>query len=185
MTLSAPLVSRFAPFVVLRALVAAVVVGFAAVAHAADPLPMLLSGQVAARAPAPHAAIARQRPVRVDTGYLDPRTGGTPAALGLELFDGQVVALDRVRVEARAPGNYTWYGRVRGNARTDVVLTVVNGYVAGSITVEDPAARRFARYELASAPDGTAWLREIDPAAFPPDHPPGEPRIAPPEPRAQ
>ena len=191
MTPSAPFVSRFAPFVILRAVVTALVIGFAAASHAAESLPMLLSAPPAAtgqpaRAPEPNAAVTRQRIVRVDTGFLDPRSASTPPALALELFDGNVVALDRVRIESRAPGNYTWYGKVRGHPRNDVVLTVVDGYLAGSITAHDPDARAFAKYALASAPDGTVWLRQIDTAAFPPDHPPGsERREAPPEPRSQ
>ncbi len=154
--------------------------GFCAVsAHAADPLPMLLgSPQAPAAGPntAPSIAggpmVARARGVVVDFGVLDPRSA-TPPELGVELFDGVIVTLERVRIEARAPGNYTWYGRVRGFARSDAVLTVVDGYIAGAIVVVDEGARTSATYELVSDPGGTVWLRQLDPAGFPPDHPSG------------
>ena len=154
--------------------------GFCAVsARAADPLPMLLgSPQIPAAGPNTALSVpagpmvARARGVVVDFGVLDPRSA-TPPELGVELFDGVIVTLERVRIEARAPGNYTWYGRVRGFGRSDAVLTVVDGYIAGAIVVVDEGARTSATYELVSDPGGTVWLRQLDPAGFPPDHPSG------------
>ena len=164
-----------------RGMTIVVVAGFCALsARAADPLPMLLAsppvhdaGASIATAPAGTSAVTRQRRVVVDFGYLDPRSAATTPILGVELFDGQVVTLERGRIEARAPGNYTWYGKVRGYAHGDVVLTVVDGQIAGSIVVVDTGVRASTTFELLSVAGGTQWLRQLDPAGFPPDHPPG------------
>ncbi|MFO1315562.1 MAG: M12 family metallo-peptidase [Burkholderiales bacterium] len=123
-------------------------------------------------------AVARQRSVTVDFGVIDPRVPATPAEVGVELFDGRVVTLDRTRVEVRASGNYTWYGRVRGLGRSDAVLTVVDGHIAGSIVAVDANAGSTTAYELISGPDGATWLRQIDPAGFPPEHPNGSEGLA-------
>ena len=169
-----------------RALAAVAAAGLLAASALAADLPPLLfgtpSGPTAAATAGPSApsgpAIARQRAVAVDFGLIDPHAPTTPAELAVELFDGRFVTLDRARVEVRAPGNYTWYGRVRGFGRSDAVLTVVNGYVAGSIVVVDIEARTTAAFDLLTGPDGATWLRELDPAGFPPDHPPGPPMFA-------
>ena len=170
----------------VRALAAFAVAGaLAASALAADPLPPLLrtpagptAGPTAGPPAPPGPAVTRQKAVGVDFGLIDPGVPTAPAELAVELFDGRFVTLDRARVEVRAPGNYTWYGRVRGFGRSDAVLTVVNGYVAGAIVVVDVEARTTTAFELLTGPDGTTWLREIDPAGFPPDHPPGPPKFA-------
>lgn len=174
----------------LRALATGIVAAFvAASALAADPLPVLLAtpgGPTAgptAGVPVPAGpAVARLREVTVDFGLIDPRMPTAPAELAVELFDGRFLTLDRLRIDVRAPGNYTWYGRVRGFGRSDAVLTVVDGYVAGSIVVVDAEARTTVAFELLSGPDGTPWLRELDPAGFPRDHPEGsEGRTIPPQ----
>ena len=169
-----------------RALAAVAAAGLlAASALAADLPPMLFgtpagttAGPTTGPAAPPGPAIARQRTVAVDFGLIDPRAPTTPAELAVELFDGRFVTLDRARVEVRAPGNYTWYGRVRGFGRSDAVLTVVDGYVAGSIVVVDAEARITTAYEVLTGRDGTTWLRELDPAGFPPEHPEGSEGLA-------
>ncbi len=137
------------------------------------PSPVLTQGPAAMFPNAAEPAVARQRRVVVDFGYLDPRSPEAQPRLGVELFDGLVVALDRVRIETRGPGNYTWYGQVQGFARSDVALTVVDGYIAGSISIVDAAAGLSAVFEVQSAPGGAQFLRELDSGRFPPDHPPG------------
>ncbi len=146
----------------------------------AAPLAMLLgapaasvSSQTAATTATPDRTVARERAVAVDFRQLDPRSTAAPAALGVELFDGQIVTLERAGIEQRAPGNYTWQGRVRGYERSEAVLTVVDGQIAGTIVVVDAGLRSADTYQLQSRPGGTQSLRRLDPAGFPPDHPPG------------
>ena len=163
----------------LAAALAALLLGTAA-AHAATPLPMLLSSppaadtrRQAAAAPAAGAAVARQRAIAVNLDLLDSPVGTAPAQLGVELFNGQIVTLERGRIERRGPGNYTWHGHVQGYERGDAVLTVVNGQIAGTIELVDNAIRSTETYELHTGADGAQSLRRLDPGAFPPDHPPG------------
>ena len=167
----------------LLAVATALLVGSAA-AQSAAPLPMLLASPTAsdlrpgAAAPAADRAVARQRAVAVRYEYLDPQSGRTPAEVGIELFDGQVVTLERGRIDQRGPGNYTWHGRVRGYDRGEAVLTVVDGHIAGTIVLVDSAVRSAETYQLQSGPDGAPSLRRLDPSGFPPDHPPGHESLA-------
>ena len=163
-----------------RAVLAALTVALlcAPSARAATPLAMLLgvpaaSGGGRTSAVAPDRTVARERPVAVDFGYLDPRSGSAAATLGVELFDGLIVTLERATIEERSPGNYTWQGRVRGYDRSEAVLTVVDGQIAATIVVVDAGLRSADTYQVQSGPGGTQWLRRLDPAGFPPDHPPG------------
>ena len=149
-------------------------------AHAAAPLPMLLgspaapdAGPAAVAAPVAERSVARQRPVAVNFQYLDPASGAAPTQLGVELFDGQVVTLERSRVEQRGRNNYTWHGRVRGYEGSDALLTVVDGQIAGTIVLADTGIRAVDTYQVQSAPGGGQSLRRLDPSGFPPDHPPG------------
>lgn len=164
-----------------RVAVAATAALLAAVtpAWAAPPLPMLLSTPTASTparsakvAPSPERWVARQRPVAVAFQLLDPQSADAPEAIAVELFDGEVVTIQRDRVEERGHGNYTWHGRVAGQGG-DVSLTVVDGQISGSIVLFDKGTRSGRTYQVESGPDGAHALRRIDQDAFPQDHPPG------------
>ena len=153
---------------------------FAARAEGPGGIPMLLaapaaadSARMAEKARPAERGVARQRPVAVAFEHLDPPSGAIPARIGVELFDGLVVVVDFVRVDRRGPGNYTWHGRVEGYDKSEAVLTVVDGQIAGTISLVDSAARIAATYQLQSNRDGSQSLRQIDPSGFPTDHPPG------------
>ena len=161
---------------------------FAARAEGPAGLPMLLaapaadSARVAEKARPAERGVARQRPVAVAFEHLDPPSGNVPARIGVELFDGMIVVVDFVRIDRRGPGNYTWHGRVDGYDKSEAVLTVVDGKIAGTISLVDSAARIAATYQLQTNRDGTQSLRQIDPSGFPTDHPPGSEKLRAPVP---
>ncbi len=157
---------------------------FAARAERPAGLPMLLAAPVAAdsvraaeKARPAERGVARQRPVAVAFEHLDPPSGNVPARIGVELFDGMVVVVDFVRIDRRGRGNYTWHGRVEGYDKSEAVLTVVDGNIAGTITLADSAARIAATYQLQTNRDGTQSLRQIDQSGFPTDHPAGSEKL--------
>jgi len=121
--------------------------------------------------------VSRARSVLVEFAYLDPKSERVANELGIELFDGELVIVERETIEERGPRNYTWRGIVRGHAHSDALLTVVDGRIAGSIVVADEQLRATRTYELLSDSAETQTLRLIDPAGFPPDHPPGAERL--------
>lgn len=92
--------------------------------------------------------------------------------LAVALFDGNVVNVDFVRVEVRGPGSFTWYGRVRDYDRSDVVITVVDGMVAGGIGLASARNGQARSYQLQAIDAGRQLLQELDPALMPPEHPP-------------
>ena len=93
--------------------------------------------------------------------------------LAVTLFDGEMATIEHQQVDQRGPQSYTWYGQVKGYPESQVVLTVVDGQIDGSIMMFDSAARSGAFYQIRSAADGSQSLRLIDQNAFPPDHPSG------------
>ena len=148
----------------------------AAAGQPAARAPILLSTPAASavgRATAQDRWVARQRPVAVAFQYLDPQSTSAASRLDVELFDGRMVTLLRDRVEQRGPGNYTWHGKVEGQDAGGAVLTVVNGRIAGSITLFDQGTRTADSYQIESRADGSLSLRHLNPNGFPPDHPPG------------
>jgi Metallo-peptidase family M12B Reprolysin-like/Viral BACON domain len=119
----------------------------------------------------PDAGVVRQRPVTVNFPQL---AGGAPAGQTIvDLFDGQQIAIDLDRVETRAADNYTWYGHVRGHSKSYVILSVANGEMAGTIDLGEVGSRAGGRYQVNSNGKGLHLLKQIEPTAFPPDHPPG------------
>jgi hypothetical protein len=87
------------------------------------------------------------------------------------------VVVDFVRIDRRGPNNYTWHGRVDGYDKSEAVLTVVDGNIAGTISLVDSAARIAATYQLQTNRDGSQSLRQIDQSGFPTDHPPGSEKM--------
>ena len=165
---------------------ASIVIGLlvAAPALAAASLPMLLGTPAASHLPTMKAqvedkarvadrSVARQRLVAVDFRYLDPQSPEAATELGVELFDGQIATIELQQIDRRGAQSYTWYGQVKGYAESQVVLTVVDGQIDGSILMLDSAKRGGAVYQIHSAADGSQVLREINQDAFPPDHPSG------------
>jgi len=136
----------------LLAAATAVLLG-AAAAQAAEPLPMLLGSPPTARVSTQAAttlmanrALASERQVAINFQYLDPQSGKAPAQLGVELFDGEVVTLERGRIEQRGPGNYTWLGHVQGvSIRADFRRTTRPATTPWLHRLRLPARSRAAR----------------------------------------
>ncbi|MFZ2236492.1 MAG: M12 family metallo-peptidase [Dokdonella sp.] len=99
--------------------------------------------------------------VRAIEVAFDPAFDATSAdQLELDLFGVTVIAT-RSRFEQRDNG-WSWTGKVDGVAGHDVVLSQVDGQLAGRI------ATHTATYELRPRNKGASNLIELDPAAFPP-----------------
>ncbi|HEX7272555.1 MAG TPA: choice-of-anchor D domain-containing protein [Casimicrobiaceae bacterium] len=160
--------SRYAASAVLSILC------YATPIHAAPGLVSPLPG--ASKGVSPDVTVVRQRPVAVNLQGLDPGSAATPRQLSLDLFDGLTVTLDLNRAEVRAPGNYSWFGSVRGYPNSSAILTTVNGMLSASIDLGPLAG---ASYRIEPGQSGQQSLRQINPGAFPPDHPPGGAPVAP------
>ena len=117
--------------------------------------------------------VVRQRPVGINFEPLSTSTGVATTQANVDLFDGQQAAIDLDRFENRTASNFTWYGHVRGHSKSHVILTVVDGQMAGSIDFGDVGNHAGGRYQIGSTANGVHVLREINESAFPPDHPPG------------
>ena len=117
--------------------------------------------------------IARQRAVGIDFQQLQPQAGRSQLALSVDLFDGVALLADLDRVDVRSAKSYSWFGRVRGLPNSRATLTVVDGVLAGNLIVLDDWNRVKGSYQIQSAGDGLYLLEEINPHAFPADHPPG------------
>ena len=126
----------------------------------------------------PDLGVTRQRPVRIDLPALDER-GRAAESISVELFDGQTVTLAKDRVERRGDSNYTWHGKLPGHPDGFALITVVDGRVSGTLELGDVGRGPRTRYRVQSTADGLTLLQEIDPTAFPVDHPGGAEPVAP------
>ena len=113
-----------------------------------------------------------------DFTLVDARSRKASHSLAIEAFDGVTLILDKDRIEERAAGNYTWYGSVRGYAKGRAILTVVDGYMAGSIFLLDDSLQTHGIYEIVPLADGGHALQEMNQSSFQIEEP--EHRHAPP-----
>ncbi len=169
--------SRFSPLRTLRSATLAVALGgFLATAAAAQGEPELLSpGNAAPHAMAKSTAsvdrmVTRQRPVELNMAPLLEKASRGGTSFNVELFDGQRVTIDTTRVEQRSADNVTYFGKVRGQARSEAVLTYVGGHLSAEIMLE-PDRGSATQYRIRSQGTAGHWLQEVNGAAFPPDHP--------------
>jgi hypothetical protein len=79
--------------------------------------------------------------------------------LVLDLF-GQAQVYRTIDVETRAPGRYTWRGRLDGAADHMAVITAHDGHFAGLVSAPDGV------FELVPAPGGTL-LQALDQGRYP------------------
>ena len=91
---------------------------------------------------------------------LDLEAGST---LTLNLFDDLVMTANLDRVEPSYGGGFTWVGQVQGEPFSAVTLVVNEGLMAGTVTSPH------GLFRISYAGDGVHAVREIDPAAFPPE----------------
>lgn len=84
----------------------------------------------------------------------------------LSLFPGEEVKVERSWVEERGQEDYTWVGTIPGHA-TQVILVVHGDNVTGSVVDGD------RHYALRPLGGGLTVVAQLDPKAFPQDHPEG------------
>lgn len=83
-----------------------------------------------------NAAALRRGFTYIDQSTLAGRNRRSPAeAVSLSLFRDLVVDATLVHFETRENGDFTWFGRANGQVGQDVVLTVVDGEMAGVVHV--------------------------------------------------
>lgn len=139
--------------------------------------------QVVPKAAAVDRTVVRQRPIAVDLAAME-RQSNAREPLTLEFFDGTSLVIVATKVESRGQGNFTYFGKVRGNPKSEAILTVVGGHLTAMITLQEPRGQSKA-YRVESQPGIGHWLQELDPHAYPADHPPGsEALTAPPGPKS-
>lgn len=114
--------------------------------------------------------VIRQRLVKADFSILT-RTRGR--ALRLNLFDdvAYTVILESVESpsgQTRGQSSSVQFGRVQGMPDSEVYLASGGNSLSGNIRLPDG---KF--YQIRSVSPGVQAIREINQAAFPPDHPPG------------
>lgn len=154
----------------------------AAPAWAQDLLLPVAPAEAARAAAEPRLGATRSRLVRLNLDLLErqmlPRGRDhspqrvtealrRPGRVTLGLFPGLTVELRRESVEAAVDGGYVWSGRLLGEARGFALLVFGNDMLTGRI---ERNGRSFLIEPLSG---GLHRVSEVDPAAFPPDDPPG------------
>ena len=100
--------------------------------------------------------VTRSRAVQVQTALLETRS-----TLQLNLFPDFVLTAERERLESAGAQSYTWIGHVADRPGSDVTLSVVDGVVAGTITLPE------STYLLRPTAGGQSVLEEINLQALP------------------
>lgn len=106
--------------------------------------------------------VLRSRSVQVDPALLRSRNN---RRMELALPDGRRMVIQRTTEEA-APGGIVWHGQVAGQERSQVLLSVVDDAVSGTLMTEEGQL-----YRLLPTGPGQHALQQLDPAAFPHDEP--------------
>ena len=111
--------------------------------------------------------IVRSRWVRVDFDLLrgDSLSEGA-SSIVLNLFDDISFQTIKDRFERRSSTGYTWFGRIGGTSISQVILTVEDDVLAGSILADGEL------YQVRCVRDGTHVIRRIDQSQFPEEAPP-------------
>ncbi len=84
----------------------------------------------------------------------------------LNLFDDVLLTAIKDRLERRSLTDYSWFGHIADAPHNQVILTVEQGSMAGSITVEGEHYGVDAIYQIRPAPGGLHEIRQIDQNMF-------------------
>jgi hypothetical protein len=95
-----------------------------------------------------------------------PVLADTRDPVNFNIFPGKDLAVQFESAETRSAKDYTWRGTVVGEQSGNATLVVNNGKVSGMIRSGVDI------YAIEPLGDGNHALIKIDPAKFPPDHPP-------------
>ena len=119
-------------------------------------------------------AVVRTRYVKVEFGYVqgDQFPEGASSIL-LNLFEDVSFQATKERLEKRSSTRYTWFGRVRGSAISEVILVVEDSVMAGNVLVDGEM------YQIRAVNGGIHAIRKIDQSRFPEEAPPIPVDIAP------
>lgn len=107
----------------------------------------------------------RSKVVRPDVSTISPTS--VSSEISLDLFDGKSLTLRKKNIERRGSNNYTWVGSVKGSSKSHAVLTVVDGYLAGTVNYVDEAKGTKGVYSIDWVEGDTYNLRELDYSAIP------------------
>lgn len=102
--------------------------------------------------------IKRGRYILVNVDLLRSQEG----ALLLNLFGDVLLTALKDRMEVRSEHRYTWYGHIEGRARSQVILVVEDGSMAGELLMAGNL------YQIRAIGGGVHGVYEIDQSAFPP-----------------
>lgn len=94
----------------------------------------------------------------------DNALSGERDGIELHLFPDVVVQAEKSYVELRGDESYSWFGRVQGDPESNVILSVVDGKLAGMVMQD---GKMFRINTLAS---GNYEITEVDQSSFPPEH---------------
>jgi hypothetical protein len=153
----------------------ATLVGSARTVSAAAPVaarksPALLTGipedKLTVRKPALERDAIRRRFVRVAPDDLKRLSSLT--ALRLELFDDRKVEARLLQVRGRGDRGFTWFGLVPGEEIGDVILTVVDGVMMGTVHIGSESIH------LRALDRETYEVLQINRASLGPEHPPSD-----------
>jgi hypothetical protein len=120
--------------------------------------------------------VLREKGVGVNLLTINRRAAASIKNIDIDLFDGKTVTLTFTRIEERSANNYTWYGEVKGAPNSKGMFTVVNGYLAGSVTMLTP--KGVERYEISADASGLHRMRQIDSSKLPDGHDVSKPTSA-------
>ena len=113
--------------------------------------------------------IIRQRPLELDFSSFEKMraaiAANQPQTIRIRAFDDVALLVQFIRTERFGKNGYAYFGTVSGAAFSSVVIVEENGVVSGNINVLDK------KYQIRHAGAAGHILQQIDPAAFPPDHP--------------
>ena len=141
---------------------------------------LFLAAQAADDARIPGGIAVRERLVRprfdlFEAGPSPERSTRRDQRLVLNLFPDAVfaAALDRITVESSDA--FVWFGHLEGPVVGAVTLAVRAGVMAGELRTATEL------YDIRYAGGGVHAVRQVDPAAFPPDGEPLRPSVSAPE----
>ena len=94
--------------------------------------------------------VARQKPVALDVRISSTSRRRQWRTLTSSCSTAQSVTLTPDRLERRADGNYTWYGKLKDHPKGFALITVVDGQVSGMIDLGSGGSGR--AYQLHRRP---------------------------------
>jgi hypothetical protein len=121
-------------------------------------------GRASVAAPA-EKHVLREKAVGVNLLIINRRAAESVKKIDIDLFNGKTVTLTFTRIEERSAKSYTWYGEVKGSPMSKAMFTVVDGYLAGSVTLLTPTA--VESYEITADASGVHTMRQIDSSKLP------------------